>query len=130
MTVNNNELLPCPFCGGEVSIKIHDYSNGTRLYTPKCKCGAGIVEVFHTEAEAIAAWNTRTACDDCQMGGVPATEENMAKYGWVKERTCHWIGIEEWKNPVECSECGVLVVAHVALDSNYCCNCGARVVEE
>lgn len=49
---------------------------------------------------------------------------------FVRERTCHWIGLEEWKNPVECSECGVLVVAHVALDSNYCPNCGARVVSE
>lgn len=52
---------------------------------------------------------------------------------WAKferKRTCHWIGLEEWKNPVECSECGVLVVAHVALDSNYCCNCGAKVVEK
>lgn len=47
-----------------------------------------------------------------------------------RERTCHWVGIEEWENPVECSECGVLVIAHVALDSNYCPNCGAKVVEE
>lgn len=49
---------------------------------------------------------------------------------WNKraERTCHWLGLEEWENPVQCSECGVWVVAHVALDSNYCPNCGAKVV--
>ena len=105
VVVGMSEKMTCPFCGGEASIRIHDFYDGTRLYTPNCKCGAGIVKVFRTEEEAIAAWNTRA------------------------ERTCHWIGIEEWKNPVECSECGVLVVAHVALDSNYCCNCGARVVE-
>ena len=69
-------------------------------------------------------WVTCSAC------GIEANREAAEVLEGRAERTCHWIGIEEWKNPVECSECGVLVVAHVALDSNYCPNCGARVMSE
>lgn len=100
------ELKPCPFCGGEASIKIHDFFDDTRLYTPKCKCGANIVEVFHTEEEAIAAWNARA------------------------ERTCR---NELWSGFFKCSECGLTVSdsEYFPLATvRYCPNCGARVLSE
>ncbi|MBQ6453712.1 MAG: Lar family restriction alleviation protein [Coriobacteriales bacterium] len=100
------KLIPCPFCGGVASIKINDFfdgtPDGTRLYTPKCKCGAGIVEVFRTEAEAVKAWNTRY------------------------ERTCHFKPFKGETERGVCSVCSALMY-----ESNcYCPNCGAKVVEK
>lgn len=98
------ELKPCPFCGGDVSIKIHDFSNGTRLYTPKCKCGAGIVRVFDTEAEAIAAWNTRAE---------RTCKPILAEDGFACDKCGYWWPLKHYDNGKPC----------------YCPNCGAKVVK-
>lgn len=106
----SEKLKPCPFCGGEASIKIHDYFDDTRLYTPKCKCGAGIVEVFYTEEEAIAAWNTRY------------------------ERTCQMAYYEPCSGdeyyPTECYTCSECNNTVFTGKPRFCPNCGARVLSE
>ena len=55
MTDNRTtELLPCPFCGGEA-----ETWDGMGLWHIVCaKCGT-VSSPCLTEAEAIAAWNTR-----------------------------------------------------------------------
>lgn len=126
------ELKPCPFCGGKASVIDHHNDDGSvsvGCADDTCLGFSGLGWLYKTEAEAIAAWNTRAACDDCQMGGVPATEENMARYGWVKERTCRIEtrvidGIEE----DFCSACGNEVARYYR--PHYCPACGARVVSE
>ena len=70
---NNNGLLPCPFCGGEVNLT-HDYSSESGdWYIIDClneKClmfySRGAWDNINvttgwrkTEAEVIEAWNTR-----------------------------------------------------------------------
>lgn len=70
---------------------------------------------------------TPTKYQKVQVDVIDADTVRFGGSAFKRERTCHWKGLEEWKNPVECSECGVLVVAHVALDSNYCPHCGAKV---
>ena len=52
-----NELLPCPFCGGEAILESNKLRYGT-IYSAYCqKCGAEITGF--SEHEAIDAWNRR-----------------------------------------------------------------------
>ena len=71
----NDELLPCPFCGGEVTISegSYDYDGGDRWYVYSadvvCSCGCTLhvdnawpkeyVSEEHSLDFAIAAWNRR-----------------------------------------------------------------------
>jgi Lar family restriction alleviation protein len=64
-TPSNNtsvNLKPCPFCGGEAE----SYVSRTDALVRCERCPADM-GVFDTEAEAIAAWNTRyMACHECE----------------------------------------------------------------
>lgn len=117
------ELKPCPFCGGEAELVEGEYGMYLVGYAIYCKgtCGAKLgvtgrlceayewTPYFDTEAEAIAAWNTRAerTCknddDDCDA--------------WFK-----------------CSECGLHSKLEIMSGGygipNYCPNCGARVRSE
>ena len=117
-----SELLSCPFCGGEAVLVEGEYGMYLTGYAIYCKgtCGAKLgvtgrlceayewTPYFDTEAEAIAAWNSRA------------------------ERTCECVA-EYAKSPIDgktivlhrCSSCNELMRPHM----NYCPNCGARVVE-
>lgn len=124
-----SELLPCPFCGGEA--KPYDYGVKHIIECDDCKeYGHGAYVVARTEAEAIAAWNTRHQYE--------LTDEDynilLDELG-VSERTCQsttddsaWCFV--------CSECGKsfplskLHLAHNHGEINYCPNCGAKVVGE
>lgn len=52
-----DNLKPCPFCGGEASVK--DYLKGK--YAVGCDIGGCLASLFpyDTIEEAIAAWNRR-----------------------------------------------------------------------
>ena len=130
----SEELKPCPFCGGEAEI-YNDGFGGN--WAVRCACGAEVSGYIETEAEAVAAWNTRAerTCDECQFDAVPATDENMAKRGWVRERTCRNMGYYIDHTRFKCSECGYNGWVKWAKDGEdkvpcYCPNCGAKVVEE
>jgi Lar family restriction alleviation protein len=56
-----NLLKPCPFCGENAYIeadegfhKLENYEYG--VYCTSCSAGTGI---YHSESDAIAAWNLR-----------------------------------------------------------------------
>lgn len=74
------ELKPCPFCGGEAEIKHVDwFEPGNYAYGAKCeKCGAES-RIGDTEAEAIAAWNTRAAIEFDNWFYLPKPREAVAK---------------------------------------------------
>ena len=132
-----SELKPCPFCGGEASKRLF-YRGKYRVHCNVCDAHSG--DVCDTEAEAIAAWNSRAEriTDDeweIYQHSVPATDENMAKFGWVRERTCH---IEHVKGGAmydvwRCSTCGYEYAESVSekgIVQNYCPSCGCKVVGE
>lgn len=51
----NNELKPCPFCGG---MNLY-YAEGM-FYAVECAdCGGKVVGAYRTEEEAVKAWNRR-----------------------------------------------------------------------
>ena len=62
-----SDLKPCPFCGGEAEMLTAESMNGGYLFGIMCNdcCSRG--DVYDTEAEAIAAWNSRAerTCKRC-----------------------------------------------------------------
>lgn len=57
-----NELLPCPFCGGEAETIRNGIGVFIGCFNENCPIGPATstyVDGYATEAEAIVAWNTR-----------------------------------------------------------------------
>lgn len=73
--MENKELLPCPFCGGEASIfqgvsfEYERYNKGQYVYARCVCCGARTTSFFtyaygtKARAMAILAWNRRRVND-------------------------------------------------------------------
>lgn len=64
--MKNEELKPCPFCGGNKNVICHTDYNGRDAYAVSCRypeCHGGIFTLgygyFADKAEATVAWNTR-----------------------------------------------------------------------
>lgn len=98
----------CPFCGGE-AVKLTSIDGFTSIGCLNCNPFYGVMIQATTEAEAIAAWNSRA------------------------ERTCECVA-EYAESPIDgkkivlhrCSACHELMRPHM----RYCPNCGAKVVSE
>lgn len=60
-----NELKPCPFCGGKAIMKITPHIPKGNDYTPQCKdpsCCGRITKKWQDRDVAVYAWNRR--CTD------------------------------------------------------------------
>ena len=77
-----NELLPCPFCGGEAQVR-GSFMDGFRV---EC-CGLCFASTqrYRTEAEAIEAWNTRSA-GTCEKSRVEGSGKILE--GWTRFSCC------------------------------------------
>lgn len=123
-------LKLCPFCGGEAKV-YGDNNTAPEVWIMCDKCKAS-TSAHTCRQPAIEAWNTRY---DPHIDAIPATEENRARYGWVRERTCT-MERDEWYPCAEddckrlhmprwfCSECENDMVGALP---DYCPNCGAKV---
>lgn len=125
-----SELLPCPFCGGEAQVQHQSrelYGDVVDWYGVYCKKQfCGYVSGQSTEAEAIAAWNSR-AKPPCGGGYCPLCG--------AAERTCR--NLDKHHNIMfKCSECGHWECQDFDGEKilpqtwNYCPNCGCKVVGE
>lgn len=160
------ELLPCPFCGGEAYV-VSDYSSEhdeTRwsLWHECCEhdgesagYGHALFPWFETpwyktEAEAIAAWNTRTELLDCNKKTIYdwlffafALEHNDLFFEFIdklssdksesgtckptEEGFCPICGEDLVKCNVGIGELGGAVELDPPIYHNYCPNCGKEV---
>ena len=142
----NDELKPCPFCGGEANLRptfdvvgwtTDDEAVEVRSYVYECnnpECPAIVqTNTCPTEKEAAFAWNTRIAATDEQFS--MAMHDGEA---WVKNRTCRDVGDSE--QFFRCNQCGCEVMLHEAVGDStwnalycgelrFCPNCGAEVQE-
>ena len=107
MTDNRTTLLPCPFCGGEASKRLF-YKGTYRIHCNDCDAHSG--HSCDTEAEAIAAWNTRA-----ELGGGTC---ELKQASW-DDRQCTWGCI--------CSACDAHFEHETGIGYNFCPNCGKRV---
>lgn len=117
----DNELKPCPFCGGEATRVNNLIPKEWHVVCLECDASTGFCE---TEQGAVTTWNRRE---------VPAYKAGYKDgYQIGKSEVCTCKNIGEPKGSFLCSECswGDFAPAGLPLkDANYCPNCGAKVVE-
>lgn len=118
------ELLPCPFCGARI---MRVESSLSEFPFIVCENNHAWCPRLDTEAEAIAAWNTRYH-SEFEKTVIKAWKEIKA----YTERTCKaeyrsgGYGIGGWY----CSSCGGYMHDDLQQDMAYCPSCGAKVVEQ
>ena len=148
-----SELLPCPFCGSTRAPEVSDVGEceecskfddcERRLENRTCEgcdrwerpmfvvcnyniSGCGVSGPYRkTEAEAIAAWNTRADYHGYEQAAIEAWESIKA-WNSRAERTCECVA-EYAESPIDgkkivlhrCSACHELMRPHM----RYCPNC-------
>lgn len=56
----SEELRPCPFCGGKAQLRLEKDFKMHQAYKICClSCPARMEALFHSQWEAISAWNRR-----------------------------------------------------------------------
>ena len=128
---STNTLALCPFCGGEADVidyddecwVAHQCANGTSVETNS----------YATEAEAIAAWNSRADYHGYEQAAIESWESIKA-WNSRAERTCKqeergWC--TEGDHARVWLTCGHDCMVPTVQDlPNYCPNCGCKVVGE
>lgn len=83
-----SEMMPCPFCGGEAEISSHEiFGSAVICNTEGC---AANLESHNSDAEAIAAWNTRPTP---ALSAADADEIVRLAKAWVDAGIRHRVAI-------------------------------------
>lgn len=103
-----SDLKPCPFCGGEATVRSSGY-----LYRAVCDTCGSEGSYATKDIKAAKAWNTRHV-ETCTIGDYKDSD-----YGYT--HTAMWN--DEWFMPSGiCSGCGEYIPV-----MNYCPSCGRKV---
>lgn len=113
-------LKPCPFCGSKYTqVRYIGWKSPSAFdsgYRGEC-CYCGLITAaYHTEAEAIDAWNTRAerTCTNTKMDG-----------SYFMCSRCHAaFDMLDWEGEP------VIWVDDIPQFNSYCPHCGAKVVDE
>lgn len=113
-----SELLPCPFCGGEANTlhrpHVLDWRYSVGCNDDECRGFIGLSWLYKTEAEAIAAWNSRTERTCKPIGTIRYDYEGgYAGFEYETELSCGHIWRDTYGDYPE-----------------YCPNCGRKVVDK
>lgn len=119
-----SELLPCPFCGGEAEMLTAESMHGGYMFGIMCNDCRSRGDVYDTEAEAIAAWNSRADYHGYEQAAIEAWESIKA-WNSRAERTCKQSRLFNlvWS---ECSS--ESYEWHGNELPSYCPNCGRRCI--
>lgn len=118
----NDELKPCPFCGGEAML-----FDAVGEMWACCKTCLASSRMHSDPIKAAAAWNSRAAVTDEQFA--IAVHDGEA---WQRVRECRNIGCETGDD-FKCSACGEAYnesddMAMPASRIDWCFSCVAKVV--
>lgn len=133
-----SELKPCPFCGGEAEMLTAESMHDGYLFGIMCNDCRSRGDVYDTEAEAIAAWNSRADYHGYEQAAIEAWE-SIKEWNSRAERTCEF-NIKDNMNEtegmgdvwIECSACNCVFDFYAdewLMKMGYCPNCGARRVD-
>ena len=103
-----SDLLFCPFCGGEAETLTAESMYGGYLFGIMCNDCRSRGDVYDTEAEAIAAWNSRADYHGYEQAAIEAWESIKA-WNSRAERTCEPKWTLQGKTQTQefwCCECG------------------------
>lgn len=82
MTNKTEALKPCPFCGGEAQSYFNPSCDCCGHISGVAYCGSCSAEIGHrkTEAEAIAAWNTRASAAPVEPEALGSLVERLREH--------------------------------------------------
>ena len=124
-------LLPCPFCGGEAMTLTDSHviavKTSVGCQDDECRGFIGLSWLYDTEAEAIAAWNTRSDYYGYEQAAIEAWE-SVKEWNTRNAGTCHSIDPVDSGEFFICSNCN-FGAGRVEFIPNYCPSCGCKVVK-
>lgn len=102
-----DELLPCPFCGGEAELAEQGPFTVARCADGWC-IGGGVSATYTDPESAVKAWNTR-AERTCEPTNCDSGEIDVDVYALSCGHVAYYPSIYE-DTPKYCPECGAKVV--------------------
>ena len=112
------ELLPCPICGHDAELV-----EGWYVYCPNRSCWVDGTALEDTDAEAVEAWNNSVerTCRNVNKEWEKTSFAHAGTSFCCSECGAHYVDCE-------CYYAGLADADEQSIRTNYCPNCGAKVI--